>query len=51
MMGVAFNLALTISGGVQIMGLPPIFNDTLGVGTFGGLSIPVNVYFREMFFS
>jgi len=43
MMGIAFNLALTISGGQQIFGLPDVFNTIFGVGTF--LWLPVPLYF------
>jgi ribose transport system permease protein len=43
MLGIAFNLALTISGGQQIFGFSDIFNDIFGVGTFLGLSIPLYI--------
>jgi ribose transport system permease protein len=41
MMSVAQGLALLLSGGVPIFNLPPGLNKILGIGTVGGLPIPI----------
>jgi ribose transport system permease protein len=43
MMSVAQGLALLLSGGVPIFNLPPGLNKALGIGTVGGLPIPIMV--------
>jgi ribose transport system permease protein len=43
MMGISFNLALTISGGQQVYGLPDVFSSVLGTGMFLGLSVPLYI--------
>lgn len=43
MASVGFGIALYLTGGVPVYGMPPEFSDVLGFGHFGGLPAPVIV--------
>jgi ribose transport system permease protein len=50
MMSVAQGLALLLSGGVPIFNLPPHLNKLLGIGTIGGLPVPILIAGMIIFF-